>query len=81
MAIVVSKKLDCLGQLEPLPFLALRKALMSIPEGHVVEIIWDDPSGPMDIPAWCRATGHELLEIYDQGDSLSYYIQKKFTLD
>ncbi len=76
MPIVVTKRLDCIGQMEPMPFLHLRKALLSIPPGHVVEMLWDDPAGPADVAAWCRSTGHELIEMYRRDEIVSFYIRR-----
>jgi tRNA 2-thiouridine synthesizing protein A len=30
--------------------------------GDVVRIVTDDPGAPRELPAWCRMTGHRLLE-------------------
>ena len=32
------------------------------PFGTVVEVRALDPGAPLEIPAWCRLTGHELIE-------------------
>ena len=32
------------------------------PPGTVVEVRALDPGAPLEIPAWCRLTGHELIE-------------------
>jgi len=30
--------------------------------GDLVRVVTDDPGAPRDLPAWCRTTGHRLLE-------------------
>ncbi len=75
--IVVNRRLECLGQMEPMPFLQLRAELKTMAAGQILELIWDDPCGPSDIAAWCRETGHELIEMYDRGDQISFYIRCK----
>ena len=31
------------------------------PPGAVVSVLARDPGAPLEIPAWCRLTGHDLL--------------------
>lgn len=38
-----------------------------------VRIVTDDPGAPRDLPAWCRMTGHRLLE----ADAPFYIIQAR----
>ncbi|MDQ7052523.1 MAG: sulfurtransferase TusA family protein [candidate division KSB1 bacterium] len=75
--IVVSRRLDCLGQMEPMPLLQLRAALETMVAGQILELIWDDPCAPADVAAWCRVTGHELIDVYDRGDQVSFFIRCK----
>jgi TusA-related sulfurtransferase len=77
--IVVSKKLDCRGQFEPLPMLALRTALHTRPEGHIIELVSDDPAAPNDFAAWCKFTGHELVDTYSKEKDFSFFIRRKMT--
>jgi len=42
------------------------------PRYHV-RIVTDDPGAPRDMPAWCRMTGHRLLE----ADAPFYIIQAR----
>jgi tRNA 2-thiouridine synthesizing protein A len=30
--------------------------------GDVVRVVTDEPGSPRELPAWCRLTGHRLLE-------------------
>lgn len=32
------------------------------PPGATIEVRALDPGAPLEIPAWCRLTGHELIE-------------------
>ena len=41
--------------------------------GERVRIVTDDPGAPRDLPAWCRMTGHRLLE----ADAPFYIIQAR----
>lgn len=40
--------------------LLLRKKLMAMSPGEVLELRATDPSAPQDLPAWCRLTRHQL---------------------
>lgn len=40
--------------------LALRKRLRAMP-GRVLKVTALDPAAPLDLPAWCRLTGNELV--------------------
>jgi tRNA 2-thiouridine synthesizing protein A len=63
---------------EPLPVLALKRAIDALPVGLVLEMISTDPASPSDIPAWCRCTGHEMVDMYRRDDEYSFYIRKTF---
>ncbi len=39
----------------------LRNAAEDLPAGTVVHLETTDPVAPIDLPAWCRMTGHEYL--------------------
>jgi tRNA 2-thiouridine synthesizing protein A len=40
----------------------LRMRLAALSAGETFELVARDPGMPEDLPAWCRMTGHELLE-------------------
>ena len=42
--------------------LELRGRLSPLAPGTVFELTARDPGAPEDLPAWCRLTGHELVE-------------------
>jgi tRNA 2-thiouridine synthesizing protein A len=39
----------------------LRNHAARLPAGTVVHLITSDPVAPIDLPAWCRMTGHTYL--------------------
>ena len=39
----------------------LRRALAGLDAGERLELVTRDGGAPVDIPAWCRMTGHELV--------------------
>jgi len=50
---------DCRGMRCPMPVIMLAKRIGEVPVGQVVTVLADDPAAAVDIPAWCRMTGHE----------------------
>jgi tRNA 2-thiouridine synthesizing protein A len=53
--------------------LALRGRLNSLPPGAVLKVRALDPAAPLDLPAWCRLTGHRLLRAVHP----EYHFQRK----
>ncbi len=53
----------------------LREQLERPSPGALVRVVSDDPGAPSEIPAWCRMTGHALLET----DPPYYLIRVKAT--
>lgn len=46
----------------------LRDAARDLPAGTVIHLETTDPVAPIDLPAWCRMTGHEYLgPVPDEG--------------
>ncbi len=39
----------------------LRGMVAELPEGDVVHLSTSDPVAPIDLPVWCRMTGHTYL--------------------
>ena len=55
--------LDCMGLQCPGPLGRLTETIAAATVGDSVEISASDPGFPRDMEAWCRAKGHELLQI------------------
>lgn len=55
---------------------ALRKAMLELPEGSVLKVRALDPGAPEDIPAWCRLSGHLLLAGPATAGRGLYFIRK-----
>lgn len=49
---------EACGAVTPL----VRQALSQLESGQVLEVLTHDPSARVGIPAWCRLTGHHLLD-------------------
>ena len=58
----------------------IKQAISSMQGSEVLQVFNDDPASREGVPAWCRLTGHSLIETKEinQTDTL-FYIQKKIT--
>ena len=58
----------------------IKQAISSMQGSEVLKVFNDDPASREGVPAWCRLTGHLLLETKEisQTETL-FYIQKKIT--
>jgi tRNA 2-thiouridine synthesizing protein A len=61
-AIEIVRTLDLKGLPCPIPVVRVGKAIKSIDVGQILEALATDPGVMMDIPAWCKSTGHEIVE-------------------
>jgi len=58
----------------------IKQALLSLQGGQVLEVFSDDPASREGVPAWCRLTGHSLIESKEINmNETLFYIQKKTT--
>ena len=73
----VTKEIDCIGLMCPMPLLETRKNVNTLEEGEILKVIADDPATKQDIPRFCKRTGHELLELVEDSGEFHYYIKKK----
>ena len=69
--------LDAKGLNCPLPILKARKALQDVAAGGTLEILVTDPGSVADFQAFCRTTGHKLLEHSREGDVYRFVLEKK----
>ena len=68
--------LDCKGLMCPMPIVKLAKKMKELPVGKVVEMISDDVGSKEDVPAWCKRTNNELLEMKEEKGVFYYYIKR-----
>jgi len=76
--ITPDKTLDARVLSCPGPLLEAKRAIASVTVGQTLEIITGDTGNYVDIPAWCKKSGHEYLGAVqrDGYDSL-YVIRRK----
>ncbi len=53
----------------------LRGRVAELAEGAVVHLTTSDPIAPIDLPAWCRITGHTYLGVADDGPPPAYGVR------
>ena len=68
--------LDTKGLNCPLPILKAKKAINGLTAGDILQVLATDPGAVKDFQAFCRATGHELLESGEDAGVYSVLIKK-----
>lgn len=68
--------LDTSGLNCPLPLLKLKKALVAMASGDVIQVLSTDPASVLDFGVFSDQTGNEILEKYDKHGTLHYFIRK-----
>jgi tRNA 2-thiouridine synthesizing protein A len=56
--------------------IALMKAIRPLQVGQILQVRACDPGAPEDIPAWCRLSGHQLLDRPPSAASTDYFIRR-----
>ena len=72
-----TQTLDLTGLKCPLPILKTKKALAQMQAGEVITVLATDAGAPDDFAAWCRQTGHVLLESTQAGEIFTLVVQHK----
>lgn len=60
--------LDCRRLLCPLPVIRVQDRVADLDPGTQLVAICTDPGALHDIPAWCRISGHEILDTGSEDD-------------
>lgn len=69
--------LDLTGLKCPLPILKTKKALAQMHQGEVLAVLATDGGAPGDFEAFCRQTGHVLLESREEDGVFTLVVQHK----
>lgn len=70
-------ELDVRGQQCPGPIVAICDRLRSLHEGELLKVRATDPGFLADMPAWCRQTGNELIEVRPENGHFLATIRKQ----
>lgn len=68
--------LDCVGLYCPMPIVKTAAKIKLLATGEVLEIVADDKGIKLDMPAWCKATGHEYLGMEEENNEIKIYVKK-----
>ena len=68
--------LDCMGLYCPMPIVKTAQKFKELKTGEILEVVADDKGIKQDMPAWCKATGHEFLGIKEEGREIKVYVRK-----
>ncbi len=71
-----AKVLDCLGLRGPLPIIKTSEAIKQVEVGQILQVIATDPGSPLDMIAWSRLTGNELLDSRKEADKFIFYFRR-----
>ena len=69
-------ELDARGMQCPLPIVHARKRITQLNTGDVLKIISTDIGSLKDFDAFCKQTGHQLLESSQNENDYEFLIQK-----
>lgn len=75
--IVSDQTLDTLGLFCPIPVILTSKKIKQMEIDQVLEVLSDDEGIKKDMPAWCKTTGNEFLDLIQEGKVFKVYIRKK----
>jgi tRNA 2-thiouridine synthesizing protein A len=55
-------QLDARRLLCPMPVIRAQNRVQELDPGDTLEVTCTDPGALLDIPAWCRINGHEIVD-------------------
>ncbi len=68
--------LDCVGLYCPMPIVHTARRIKELKSGQVLEVLSDDKGIMEDLPAWCKTTGNECLDIQEEQGVYHIYVKK-----
>ena len=71
-----AKVVDAKGEYCPKPIIEIARAIKEVELGDLVLLLATDPGVHSDIPAWCKAMGHELVRIGDSGSVVEALVRR-----
>jgi len=73
----VHKEVDASNLKCPLPILRCKKGLNELESGQILKIVATDPNAVKDFEAFCRQTGHTMIDTKTVDAVFTFLIQKK----
>ncbi|MFC1943194.1 sulfurtransferase TusA family protein [Chloroflexota bacterium] len=68
--------IDLQGLLCPIPVVKINQAVKNAAVGQIIEATATDPGVLGDIPAWCRTTGNELIQMSRDGKIIRFWVKR-----
>lgn len=75
--ISADQTLDTLGLFCPIPVILTSKKIKQMEIDQVLEVLSDDEGIKKDMPAWCKTTGNEFVDLIQEGKVFKVYVRKK----
>jgi tRNA 2-thiouridine synthesizing protein A len=72
----IARSFDASGMRCPMPILKTKKEIGQVEVGQILQVIATDIGTKKDFPAFADRTGHEILELVEEGDKLIWYIKR-----
>ncbi len=73
----ITLTIDAKGLSCPMPIVRTAQAVKKLEPGDVAELFATDPGSQSDVPAWCRATGNELVATSETAGVYRFVIVKR----
>lgn len=71
------RTIDLRGLKCPTPIVRLNEAIRDIVEGEELTAVANDRAFELDVKAWCRRTGHQLLSFDTDADDITICLRKR----
>lgn len=75
--IAADQTLDTLGLFCPIPVILTSKKIKQMEREEVLEVLSDDVGIKKDMPAWCKSSGNEMVDLEQEGPVFKVYVRKK----
>ncbi len=72
----VKTSLNLEGLLCPIPVVKVSQAVKNMNTGDILEATASDPGVLVDIPAWARVSGNEVVSMEKEGKVIRFMIKK-----
>jgi tRNA 2-thiouridine synthesizing protein A/cysteine desulfurase len=73
------RELDCRGLVCPAPIIELARHIGDVAPGELLAVVATDAAARIDVPAWCRMTGHEYVAEEAAEDGSPRYVVRRVT--
>ncbi len=73
----IIQQVDARGLQCPMPIVRTAQAIRPLAPGDLLELLATDPGSTKDVAAWCRSTGHSLVESSVADGVFRFVIRRK----